>query len=173
MNGFPISEAGHTVNVLGPVSISGGKTGQAFSMGNAKHVSIHINFGVMGAALPTAILVKQCTDVAGSNPTALPGFRWYIQTTAGAGNDTFAGPNFATTTGILAAALPATVLNTQIVIEIDAEELEAIASVVGTITEYPYLQVSITDGGNVTLASIVAVLSGLRYAYKGGQSATV
>lgn len=171
MNGFNVVPGGHPVNVLGPVSISGGKTGQAFSMANAEHVSILINFGVMGAALPTAILVNQCTSAAGANATAM-GFRWYIQVAAGSGNDVFAGPNQATAAGILAAALPATVLNCQIVIEIDAAELEAIASVVGAITEYPYLQVQITDSGNVTFASVVAILSGLRYAYTTGQTAT-
>ncbi len=184
MNGVNLAEATHLVSVLPPVSISGGKTGQAFSMKGAEHVSIVISFGVQGAAVPTAIVVNQCTSAAGAGATALTSFRYYYQLLGGAGNDVLNGaaqaqantpsqpPNYTTSTAGIT-SFPTSVANLVYVIEIDAAELEAIADTVGTITECPYLQVQITDSGNTTYASILAVLSGVRYANKLSPSATV
>lgn len=165
MNGFNIAEAGHVVNVLAPVSISGGKTGQRFSTKNAAHVSILVHFGVFGAALPTAILVKGCTAASGGTATAIP-FRYYLATSGGTATDTTSPPVVATAAGILAAVL-GKIDATYILIEIDTVEL---VSALGD--GYPYLEVSITDSGNVTYAGILAILSGQRLAYQGGMSVT-
>lgn len=176
MQGFPVAEAGHFVNMLPAVSISGGKTSLPVSMATAEHLSILISFGA-SAALPTSIIVRQATTEAIGASAAIP-FRFYCQTTGGAGNDTLAGPYYAAATGITAslptsAPLPAGgVANLAYLIEIDSAELET-ATAPGTITEYPYVYVVIADSGNVTIGSVVGVLSGQRYAYKGNPSVTV
>ncbi len=176
-NGFNVSEQGHPINVLPAVSISGGKTTVPFSMAGAEHASIILSFGA-SAALPTSFILKQATTQAAGTNAAL-GFRFYYQLTGGAGNDTLLGPFYAAATGITStlptgAALPAGgVASLMWIIEIDAAELEPIAAVVGTVTEYPYLELVIADSGNVTIASCVVILSGLRYAYKGSPTATV
>ena len=177
MNGINIAEACHVVNCLPAVSISGGKTTVPVSMATAAHLTLILSFGA-SAALPTSFIVKQTTTEAGSTSSAIP-FRFYYQTTSGAGNDTLAGPYYAATTGITSslpsgAALPAGgIASLMWVIEIDAAELEAVADVVGTITEYPYVELVIADSGNTTIGSCIAILSGLRYAYKGSPSVTV
>ena len=167
MNGFNVSEAGHIVNVVSPQSISGGITGQAFSMAGAEHVSIIIDFGVYGTALPTAILLSYGTATATvgtpvAGATAM-GFRWYYTgATGGATKDVLSGPTVATATGILAAAL--TKSNIQMItIEVDAAELP---------DGNPYLQLSVTDSGNTTYMSAVAVLSGRRQQYQANATAT-
>ena len=59
------------------------------------------------------------------------------------------------------------------VIEIDANELEAAiaGALSGTLGQYSYLQLSLTNGVNSCITSAVAVLSGSRYAE--AQSPTV
>jgi hypothetical protein len=185
MNGVNLAEATHIVNVLPAVNTTGGVTGQAFSMKGADHVSILITFGATTSppVAPTSIVINQCTSAAGANATPLASFRYYYQLLGGAGNDILNGaaqalantpslpPNYTTSTAGIT-SFPATVANLVYVIEIDAAELEAIADVVGTITEYPYLQVVIANGANATYGSVIAVLSGLRYAYKVGATAT-
>ncbi len=177
MNGFNVAEAGHVINMLPAVSVSGGKTTLPISMANAEHLSIIINFGAV-AAPPTSIIVRQATTegIAASSPIS---FRFYVQTTAAAGHDTLAGPYYADTTGITStlpttAPFPATTGATGLVwvIEIDSAELEAVAATVGTITEYPYVYVVIADTGNTSIVSVTGILSGLRYAYKGSPTVT-
>jgi hypothetical protein len=185
MNGIPLAEAGHFVNALPPVSISGGKTAQAFSMKGAEHVSIYISFGVMGSAVPTSIVVNQCTNAAGANPVALASFRYWYQLLGGAGNDILNGaaqalsnapslpPNWTTSASGIT-SFPTTVANLVYVIEIDSAELMTpTVNVVGTVVEYPYLQVVIADSGNTTYAQVTAILTGLRFAYNVGNSQTV
>ena len=167
MNGFNVSEACHIVNVLSPQSISGGLIGQAFSMSKAEHASILINFGVYGTALPTAILVSAGTATATvgtavAGAVAIP-FRWYYTgATGGATIDNLGAPLAATAAGILAAAL--TKSNIQMItIEIDSAELP---------DGSPWLQLSVTDSGNVTYMSAIAVLSGNRFQFQKGATAT-
>lgn len=184
-NGFNVAEQGHPILILPPASITGGATSQAFSMKHAEHVSIIIAFGTMASppVNPTAIIVKQCTDANGSNATALASFRYYYQSTAGAGYDTLDGyaqclsnspnlpPNYTTAvTGIT--SFPTSVADLIYVIEIDAAELEIIADTVGSSTEYPYLELVITSAATATYATAIAVLSGLRYASKLNATAT-
>ena len=194
MNGFNIAEAGHTVLALVPETISGGATAQAFSMKGAEHVSIIIAFGVVAGSPPTpptSIVINQCSSAAGANATALGSFRYYYQTAAGAGNDILNGyqqclsnspnlpPNYTsgtagiTTVPAINAPLPApNPGGGLIVIEIDAAELEAAADAVGPQTELPYLQVVIANGAYATYACVLAILSGQRYSYKVGVTAT-
>lgn len=169
MNGTTLSEACHIVNILPAVSISSGKTSQAFTMKRAEHVSILISFGAMGSLVPTSIVLNQCTDVSGANATPL-GFRWYNQP-GSAGNDVMSGLSWATPSGIV--SFPTSIANYVYVLELDSAELEAIANVVGPVTEYPYLQVVIADSGNATIASVVAILSAIRYEHKANASVTL
>ena len=118
MNGFNIAELGHLVNILPPQSISGGVTAQAFSTKNMEHVSIIIQIGAFGAALPTAILLNACSAAAGTGATAI-GFRYYLSSAQGTSADLTNAPVLATASGILAAALTKT-NNQFIVIELDA-----------------------------------------------------
>ncbi len=189
MNGFNVTPGGHPINILPPVSISGGKTAQAFSMKQAEHASIGILFGATSSppVAPVSIQVNLCTDANGSNPTPLPNFRYYYQTTAGAGHDIMDGnaqalantpskpPNFTSgTAGITHAsgAIPTDVTGLQFWIEIDSAETCLPADTVGGTTEYPYIQVVIADAGNATYACIVVILSGLRYAFNVGATQT-
>ena len=170
MNGVMLAEALHTAQILVPQSISGGKTCQAFSMAEAEHVSILFTFGAKGAANPTSIVLNQCSSAAGAGPVALGGWPYYIQSNGGAGNltaggeDVFdEGPLWATTAGIT--SFPTSIANVVIAIEIDSALLEDVS--------LPYIQVVIADSGNVTYCGVVAILSGLRYAYRGSPSVTV
>jgi len=176
MNGYNIAEAGHVVNMLPAVSTSSGKTTLPVNMANYEHLSIIISYGSV-AAQPTSFIVRQATTEAIGASKAM-GFRFYLQATGGAGNDTLTGPFYADTTGITSslpasAPLPAACSNLVWVIEIDAAELEVQAGVVGTITEYPYVYVVIADGVNANIGSVIGILSGARYGYKGSPSATV
>ena len=146
MKGFVVSEMGHVVQALAPVDITGGKTGQAFSMKNYKHASILVLIGASAAAF-TKIIVNACTDAAGDNPTALP-FEIYTQETA-------AGDVLSARTDVAAAGYtPSANDGIFYVIEIDSAELPQ-----GS----PYVQVQLTNGVNSVIAAVVAVLSGARY----------
>jgi hypothetical protein len=148
MKGFVISEQGHIVQVTAPVDVTGGATGQAFSMKNYQHASILVLIGVSAAAF-TKIVVNQATDVSGSNPVAIP-FSIYKQETAGA-HDVLG----ARTAVAAAGYTPSANDGIFYVIELDAAELA---------DGSPYVQVQLTNGTNSVIAAIVAVLSGARYA---------
>jgi hypothetical protein len=182
MNGTPISELNHPIVLISPQT-GATLTSQAFTMKEAEHVSIVTIFGAEGgspAAVPTSIVLNQCTSAAGANPTALA-FRYYYQATAGAGHDVLDGnqqgasntvangPNWATASGIT--SFPVSVAGLQFIIELDAAELEAITGAVGPQTEYPYLQLVVTQNAS-SYACVYAVLSGLRHAEKGGYTMT-
>jgi hypothetical protein len=149
MKGFVIAEQGHVVNVTPPVDVTGGATGQAFSMANYQHASIFITVGVSAAAF-TKILVNQCTDHTGANPVAIP-FAIYAQETAGASHDVLG----ARTQVAAAGYTPSANDGIFYVIELDANELA---------DGSPYVQVQLTNGTNSVIAAIVAVLTGARYA---------
>lgn len=149
MRGFVLSEMGHLVQAVAPVDITGGATGQAFSMKRYQHASIIVLIGVSAAAF-TKIIVNQCTDHTGANPVAIP-FSIYKQETAGAANDVLG----ARTAVAAAGYTPSTNDGIFYVIELDAEELA---------DGSPYVQVQLTNGTNSVIAAAIAVLSGARYA---------
>lgn len=162
MKGFVAAEQGHIVQMLAPVDITGGAKSQAFSMKNYQHASIFILVGVSAAAW-TSIVVKAGSATAAvgadvANATAIA-FREYKQTTAGEANDVLdAGTNLASTGDTAPSA------NNGIfyVIELDANELP---------DGKPYVQVVLANTTNSVIASVVAVLSGARFAER--QSDTV
>lgn len=166
MNGFNISEAGHIVPIILPQNVTGGATAQAFSMKEAEHVSIIISVGALAAQLG-AVTLNACTNVSGSGATAIP-FRWYQQSTAGAGNDVLdTGPTVATTAGFTPPNTP----NVVYAIELDSAELEYLGD--GDAADYPYLQLVVADGSNADYVSVVAILSGLRFSYRANPTQTV
>lgn len=145
--GFYLAQEGHTVNILPPVDITGGKTAQAFSLATYAHASIILQIGVSAAA-EGLVTLNACTNAAGSNPVAIP-FDVYKQETAGASNDVL-GPRVPVpATGFTPAATDGIFY----VIEIDAANLPQ-----GS----PYLQLALADTTNSVIASAVAVLSGGR-----------
>jgi hypothetical protein len=147
MKGYNIAEMGHVVNILPPIDITGGTTGDVFSMENYGHATIIVQVGVSAAAF-TKILVNECTDFSGTGATAIA-FNYYAEETAA--GDTLSARSAATTAGVTPSA------NDTIfyVIELDASELS---------DGYNFVQLQLTNGTNSVIASAVAVLSGSRYA---------
>jgi hypothetical protein len=167
MQGFNVSEEGHVAVILPPQSISGG-TGlinPAFSMKNYKHASILIASGAEATQDTATITVSLCSSAAGAGATAIP-FNYYFQAAGGAGNDVLGTIQNATASGITLAAgdWPP---NGLIVIEIDANELEA-AGVGGVLASSDgvdqYIGLTIGSPAAVDLACVMAVLSGARFA---------
>lgn len=156
MKGFTIAQGGHVVQALAPVSTSGGKTAQAFSMKKYQHASIILLRGVQ-AAQSTSIVVNACSDASGDNPVAIPFNVFKAETT----NSDVLGPKVA----VAAAGFqPTGTSGTFYVIELDASELP---------DGKPYVQVVETNGANADLAAVVAVLSGARFEEDQSPSETV
>jgi hypothetical protein len=161
MIGFPIAEAGHVVNVLPPVSVSGGKTGQYFSTKGWDHVSILVMIGAQ-AGTSTKIFVNAAQDASGTNATAIP-FYVYKQETSGASKDTLGARTAVTSAGLT----PSGNASIFYVIELDSAELQSAQG-----DGYPYLTVQVTDSGNVNIWGVVAVLSAGRHAFAGSPTVT-
>ena len=160
--GFRVAESGHVVNALPPVDITGGTVTQAVDTALAGHVSFLIQIGVSAAA-PGAVTVQAGTATAavGSNvagATAIP-FRVYKQETAGASHDVLDNGTDVTAAGFTPTAGDGIFY----VIEVDADQLPA---------GKPYLQVALANTSNSVIASVVAILSGLRYAGLANPTAT-
>ena len=114
-------------------------------------------------------MLNVCTSAAGANPVAIP-FNYYFQAAGGAGNDVLSVLN----NSALAAGLVLSVANLPpnglIVIEVDANELEAVGVPLGSAN---YLQVVLGAPAAVDMGAIVVVLSGARDAHAGSSSVTV
>ena len=146
MRGMHLAEAAHIVNIIPPIDISGGKTGDIFSMENFEHATIIVQIGVSAAAF-TAILVNACSDFSATGATAIP-FKYFMETTA-------AGDTLTDVQAALAAGVEPTANNDVFyVIELDAASLPE---------DKHFVQLSLTNGVNSVIASAVAVLSGPRY----------
>jgi hypothetical protein len=186
MQGFNISEAGHVAVILPPQSISADSSGSpinpAISMKNYKHASIFVIAGAEATQDATTLYVYLCTTAAGGSPIAIP-FNYYYQALGGAGNDVLLGnistipsgqgPNNAPATGLVLAAgnWPP---NGLIVIEIDANELEAATggALSGSLGADSYIGIGLGAPTAVDYACVVAVLSGARYANQASPTVT-
>ena len=147
MSYFNIAQEGHLVNVLAPVDINGGKTGDAFSMENWSHASIIITLGVTHST-GSVITVYECADNAATDDVAIA-FKLASEVTAG--GDVLEALTAVASTGFTTTTNDGCLY----VIELDAADLSA---------GYPYVVVKAATPGGSTIASIVAVLSGGRYA---------
>jgi len=160
MKGLVIAEQAHVVQCLAPVDITGGKKCQSVSMKNHGHVTFLVLIGVSAAAF-TKIIVQAGTAAAavGSDVTgaAAIAFNIYKQETAGEGNDVLGARTAVTSAGYTPSAND----GIYYAIEVDASELP---------DGSPHVQVVLTNGSNSVIASVLAILSGERFA--GAQSAT-
>ena len=145
--GFNIAEQGHVVNLIPPIDITGGVTGDVFSMRHYSHVTIIVQVGVSAAAF-TKIIVNECTNFAAANATAIP-IRVYKEETA-------AGDTLGAKVAALAAGVtPAADDTIFYVIELDARELSDASQ---------FVQLSLTNASaNSVIASAVAIMSGARF----------
>jgi len=151
--GFVAAEAGHFVNILPPIDITGGATVDIFHMKNYAHATIVIQFGVTASAA-TKITVEECSDAAGTGNTAIAHYIYKEETASG---DTLG----ARTAVAAAGTTPSANDNIMYVIELDASELS---------DGKPYVKLTITAPAASILCSAMAILSGSRYAEE--QSAT-
>jgi hypothetical protein len=156
--GINLAFEGHTVPVLNPASISGGVSGQIFSMKGAAKLNLYIIWGALAAA-QGVVTLSACSDLNGDGATPIP-FTRYMQVAAGAGSDVLSQPSAVAAAGYTPSDTPNT---------IDLLVLQADQLPVGL----PYLKLAIADGTNVDFATAIAVLTGLRYGGEQNPSATV
>lgn len=154
MRGFTIAEAGHVVNVIPPIDITGGITGDRFSLAKHAHATIVVQVGVSAAAF-TKIELYECDAASGGTATKIAYSAYKEETSNG---DTLGAKVAVDVNGITPSA------NDDIFYLI---ELDAAALAEG----FPWVEVRLTNGANSVIASCAAILSGARYASP--ESATV
>lgn len=154
MQGINLAEQGHLVNVLPPVDITGGKTGDRFSLGKYGKATIVVQVGVSASAF-TKIIVKECDQASGGNANAIA-FNVYKEETAA--GDTLGGRTSVDTAGLTPSAND----NIMYVIDVDARELS---------DGFPFIEVELTNTSNSVIASVLAILTGARHGSE--QSPTV
>lgn len=147
MKGINIAEMGHIVNILPPVDITGGVTGDRFKMENYAHATIIVQVGVSAAAW-TKIIMRECDAASGGNATDIA-FDLYSEETAN--DDTLGAREAVAATG----KTPSANNGIFYVIELDASKLT---------DGYKWVELALTNGSNSVIASAVAILSGSRYA---------
>jgi hypothetical protein len=176
MQGFNIAEGGHVAQLLPPQNITGASSAApinpAFSMKGYKHASILILFGAEGTQDATTLLLYLCSSAAGASPIAIP-FNYYFQAAGGAGNDVLSSIQNVASTGLVLSATNAPP-NGVIVIEIDANELEALTPGVltGSLGVDSYIGVGLGAPAAADYAAVVVILSGARNAYVSSPTVT-
>jgi len=145
-HGFPIAEGGHVVNAMAPIDITGGVFSDVWSMAHYDHCTIIVAIGVSAAAF-TKIIVNACDDFTPSTRVPIAYGLYGEETAAG---DTLGAREEVAATG----KTPAAADGIFYVIEIDADQLP---------DGSPNLEVSLTNGANSVIASVLAILSGSRY----------
>ncbi len=161
MRGLNLSEQAKIVPLTPPQSYSGAaKNSAVFSLKNYSHATILVYLGATDADAGN-LKLQECDDFVPSNTTDIP-FFYYKEETAG--GDTLSGRQELTqanaATGVDLA--PAGVDNVLYAIEIDAADLTP-----GT----DKLRVQLTTPGGAQLGTVMAILTGARYA--SDQSPTV
>lgn len=140
-------EACHYVNIIPPVDITGGATGDRFHMKNHKKAQIVVQVGVSAAAF-TKIILRSCSAATSGTATDIA-FNMYSEETA-------AGDTLSTRTAVAATGhTPSANNGIFYVIELDADEL---------LDGHDWVELALTNGANSVIASAVAILSGSRYA---------
>ena len=146
MRGINLAERGHIVNILPAKDITGGATGDVFSMAKWSHATIILTIGVSAAAF-TKIFITVGTDYTPSNAEDIP-FNMYKEETAL--GDTLGAREAVAVAGYTPSAND----NIMYVIELDHTELPE--------TKH-FVQLRLTNGANAVLAAAVAILTGGRY----------
>lgn len=153
MKGMVLSEQGHIVNALPPVDITGGAETDRIKMSNAGHITFIVQIGVSAAAF-TKIIVNAHTAASSGTTTAIA---YNVRK-----EETALGDTLGAKTAVAAAGLtPSANDNIFYVIELDASELP---------DGSPWVSVQLTNGTNSVIASVIAILTGVRY--QGDQNAT-
>ncbi len=154
MRGFYTAQEGHLIHALPPQDITGGAVTDRFSMENYAHVSIIILIGASVAA-PTSIILK-AADAATSGTETAVGFSYFAELTS-------AGDTLASKVTVAATGITSVTANddTMYVIELDDAELP---------DGSPWVEIEIAAPASEIFCSVVAVLSGARFA--SDQSAT-
>ena len=146
MKGIVLAEQGHFVNLVPPVDITGGVTGDRFSMKNYAHATIVIQVGVSAAAW-TAIILRECNAATGGTATDIA-FTMAKEETA-------LGDTLGALAAVAAAGYTPSANNSiMYVIELDAQALT---------DGYEWVELALTNGVNSVIASAVAILTGARY----------
>ena len=146
MQGSNIAEMGHIVNILPPIDITSGDTGDVFSMENYAHATIIVQVGVSAGAF-TKIILNECNTIEGGDATAIAHSIYKEETALG----DILGARSAV---LVAGTTPGAADGIFYVIELDAAELS---------DGYNFVQLSVTNTVNSVIASAVAILSGSRY----------
>lgn len=146
MKGMWLAEEAHLVNVIPPVDVTGGATGDRFSMAKYQHASIIVQIGVSAAAF-TKIILRECNAASGGTATDIPFTLYSCETAAG---DVFGAKESIAATG----KTPSANNNIMYLIELDAAELS---------DGYQWVELALTNGSNSVIASAIAILSGARY----------
>lgn len=146
MQGINVAEMGHVVNIVPPVDITGGVTGDRFSMENYAHATILVQVGVSAAAW-TKIILRECDAETSGTATDIA-FNLYAEETAA--GDTLGAREAVAATG----RTPSANNSIMYVIELDARQLS---------DGFKWVELALTNGSNSVIASAVAILSGSRY----------
>lgn len=147
-----LAETMHFVNAVAPVDVNSGVSSDVWSMKNHSHATIIIQLGVTGGA--TTLTIESADDFTPSNTTALA-FAIYKEETAS--GDTLGARTAVTTSGVALSTNDGVFY----VVEVDAPELTA---------GEPNMRAVLSDPSGATFGSVLAILSGARYAQD--QSAT-
>lgn len=152
--GFWVTQDGHVVNLLPPVSAGAAQTGTRFSLANYAHASILLRFGAAGG--PTgAITLKVYPAETGGSGVAIP-FKYALQNASSAPFDVFSEWVQATASGYT----PTDVADEIIAIEIDSDDL----LVAGNGGAYVELDIAVGSlGTTAQVLDAVGILSGSRY----------
>ena len=132
-----------------------------FSMKGYDKATIVLQFGVINdSATVGTLTVEKCTDVAGSNNTAMA-FTYRAEGTSG--GDTLDAITQATSSGVALAGVVGVVDNTMVTIELRAEELVGDANPNTAATNFTSVSVLLGNSAHSVLISAVAVLHGAHY----------
>jgi len=132
-----------------------------FDMGKYDKATVILQFGVVNASATLGTLtVEKCTDVAGSNNTAMA---FTYRTEGTAGGDTLDAITAATSSGISLATPLGVIDGTLCVIELRAEELVGGVNTMTAATNFHCVSVLLSCSAHSVLVSAVAILEGARY----------
>jgi hypothetical protein len=160
--GILITQDGHFIDLIKPVSANAAQTSTRFNMAMWAHASIFLRFGVSGG--PTgAVTLKVYPSFTGGSGVAVP-FKYFLQNSSTPPLDIFGSVQQATAAGYTPSS---DVAGADLIVEIDADDILVAAN--GS-----YVELDIAAGSLGTTPQLLdsfGVLSGGRFT--ADQSATV